>query len=232
MDWKLNQIEWQENNPDGTRYSLLEGVKDRPGEPFVYAFFIPAGFWDNPHFHSAQSQLKVLSGELKLGYGQHLDKSGAVAYPAGSWLTVPKQAIHFDGAETDTVIVGKATGPWATVYADPAKKAYQLLGPDGKLYLSETKGQYGGHTGGKGYGRMDCRAALQAIQRGGYVQSRVFFADEEAAVAAGYRPCGTCLPDRYRLWRQACSETGVDPATTSRERRTPVLTRYRELLGL
>jgi AraC family transcriptional regulator of adaptative response / DNA-3-methyladenine glycosylase II len=29
----------------------------------------------------------------------------------------------------------------------------------------------------------------------------VFFADEPTAVAAGYRPCAACLPDRYALWK-------------------------------
>jgi methylphosphotriester-DNA--protein-cysteine methyltransferase len=31
----------------------------------------------------------------------------------------------------------------------------------------------------------------------------VFFADEETAIAAGYRPCGTCCEDRYREWKAA-----------------------------
>jgi len=30
-----------------------------------------------------------------------------------------------------------------------------------------------------------------------YVKYRVFFADEETAIAAGYRPCGTCCKGRY-----------------------------------
>ena len=38
------------------------------------------------------------------------------------------------------------------------------------------------------YGRLDCPSALRAIAAGGYVASRVFFADELTAVAAGYRP--------------------------------------------
>jgi len=33
------------------------------------------------------------------------------------------------------------------------------------------------------------------------VANRVFFADEDTARAAGYRPCAVCLPDRYRSWR-------------------------------
>ena len=63
------------------------------------------------------------------------------------------------------------------------------------------RGTVGGHRGTKIYGRLDCPSALRAIARGGYVRYRVFFADEAAAVAAGYRPCATCMPDRYREWK-------------------------------
>jgi methylphosphotriester-DNA--protein-cysteine methyltransferase len=30
---------------------------------------------------------------------------------------------------------------------------------------------------------------------------RVFFADEATAIAAGYRPCGACLRERYAEWK-------------------------------
>lgn len=33
------------------------------------------------------------------------------------------------------------------------------------------------------------------------MRKRVFFADEQTAIAAGYRPCAVCLPDRYRAWK-------------------------------
>jgi hypothetical protein len=35
----------------------------------------------------------------------------------------------------------------------------------------------------------------------GYAKHRVFFADEEAAIAAGYRPCGRCMPEEYAVWK-------------------------------
>jgi len=31
----------------------------------------------------------------------------------------------------------------------------------------------------------------------------VFFAEEEAAIAAGFRPCGACLRERCAEWRAA-----------------------------
>jgi methylphosphotriester-DNA--protein-cysteine methyltransferase len=59
----------------------------------------------------------------------------------------------------------------------------------------------GGHRGSRIYGRLDCPSALRAIANGGYVKQRVFFADEAAAVAAGYRPCARCMPERYGDWK-------------------------------
>lgn len=56
------------------------------------------------------------------------------------------------------------------------KKMYKLLGADGKIYLSEMPGAFGGNGKLKIYGRLDCPSAL----------------------AAGYRPCGSCLRAQYR----------------------------------
>jgi len=79
-------------------------------------------------------------------------------------------------------------------------KKYRLLGADGKEYLSEIPGTFGGNGKLKIYGRLDCPSALSTIKRfpGSYEKSRVFFADEKTALAAGYRPCGNCLREKYR----------------------------------
>lgn len=79
-------------------------------------------------------------------------------------------------------------------------KQYKLLGTDGKIYLSKTPGTFGGNVKLKIYGRLDCYSALSTIKRfpGSYEKSRVFFADEKTAIAAGYRPCGNCLREKYR----------------------------------
>ena len=79
---------------------------------------------------------------------------------------------------------------------------YTLIGPDGRPFASETPGTLGGHRRNKVYGRLDCAGARRWIAKGHYVKHRVFFADEETAVAAGYRPCARCLPERYREWKE------------------------------
>ncbi len=83
-------------------------------------------------------------------------------------------------------------------------KMYKLLGADGEFYESEEPGQLGGNSKLKIYGRLDCPSALSAIRRypGSYEKSRVFFKDEDTAIAAGYRPCGTCMREKYKIWKE------------------------------
>ena len=82
-------------------------------------------------------------------------------------------------------------------------KTYRLIGSDGRPCDSTTKGTLGGHKRSKIYGRLDCPGAQRAIaRRSTYQKSRVFFADEATAIAAGYRPCAVCLRDAYRRWQE------------------------------
>jgi hypothetical protein len=81
------------------------------------------------------------------------------------------------------------------------KTVWLLMGADSTLFQSLGPGTLGGHRRSKLYGTLDCRAARQAIARGGYVKHRVFFLDEATAIAAGFRPCAVCMPAEYRLIR-------------------------------
>jgi quercetin dioxygenase-like cupin family protein len=111
--WDAKTIVWQDIEPDGTKYALLEGDRNTPGKAFTYAFFIPAGYWEH-HWHTQDARVAVVSGALKVSFGEKLDKNGAKAYPAGSYLLVPANVKHSMGADVDTIIIGTAVGPWAT----------------------------------------------------------------------------------------------------------------------
>ncbi|CAG2147344.1 Ada metal-binding domain-containing protein [Cupriavidus numazuensis] len=84
----------------------------------------------------------------------------------------------------------------------PGPRTWTLTDRNGEPYASPVPGTLGGHRGSKIYGRLDCRSALRAIARGGYVAHRVFFAEEAAAIAAGYRPCAVCMPVQYAAWKK------------------------------
>lgn len=80
-------------------------------------------------------------------------------------------------------------------------KTYTLLRADGRAFESPRPGTLGGWRPGKIYGSLDCPNALKYIEGGTYARSRVFFADEATAVAAGYRPCFFCKREEYVAWK-------------------------------
>ena len=81
------------------------------------------------------------------------------------------------------------------------KTSWTLLDAKRRPYQSPVPGALGGHRRQRIYGLLTCRAAKQAIARGGYVKDRVFFIDERTARAAGYRPCAVCMPAEYKVWQ-------------------------------
>jgi methylated-DNA-[protein]-cysteine S-methyltransferase len=80
-------------------------------------------------------------------------------------------------------------------------RQYTLIGADNLPHRTTTPGTLGGHRAGRIYGTLGCTGAARAIARGGYVTNRVFFADEATAIAAGYRPCASCLPAEHKTWK-------------------------------
>jgi quercetin dioxygenase-like cupin family protein len=113
--WDAKSITWQIVDPDGNKWAVLEGNKDAPGKAFTYAFLIPRGYWEH-HSHNQDARVAVISGALKVSIGHTFDKEGAKTYPAGSYLFVPANVEHTMGADTDTIVIGTAIGPWKTLH--------------------------------------------------------------------------------------------------------------------
>jgi mannose-6-phosphate isomerase-like protein (cupin superfamily) len=121
--WTSRAIVWPAADTDGTKFVFLEGRNDVPGRAFSYAYFMPAHHWEH-HWHSGEVRVFVLSGALRVAYGDRLDSASARAYPAGTFLYVPTGRPHTMGADVNTVIIGVATGPWKTHY-EPSATAGQ-----------------------------------------------------------------------------------------------------------
>lgn len=56
---------------------------------------------------------------------------------------------------------------------------------------------HGGNKKLKIYGTLKCKAGKRMKP-----QNRVFFASEQEAAEAGYRPCGLCMRYEYQTWKQ------------------------------
>lgn len=97
------------------------------------------------------------------------------------------------------------------------EKKFKLIGPDGFAYLSDIPGTIGGNKKLKIYGKLDCPSAKRWIEKGYYVKNRVFFKDEDTAVAAGYRPCAVCMKHKYIEWKNSIEEKTFLPKDLSEE---------------
>jgi len=113
--WNAKSIQWQKVDPEGTKWAVLQGRDDIPGQAFTYAAFIPAGYHDR-HSHGSDARIAVVQGSLKVGFGVGA-QSDLKSYPVGSFLFVPANVEHTMGADVETIIIGTATGPWQTTHS-------------------------------------------------------------------------------------------------------------------
>jgi len=56
--------------------------------------------------------------------------------------------------------------------------------------------RYGGNAHLKIYGTLQCTSGKRMM-----CETRVFFVSEEEALALGFRPCGHCMREKYKAWR-------------------------------
>jgi hypothetical protein len=87
-------------------------------------------------------------------------------------------------------------------------RTYHLRQPDGTTAESAIPGLLAGNATLRIYGRLDCARAVAQLSRN-YARHRVFFADENAAIAAGFRPCARCMPEQYAEWK--AGPVGLNP---------------------
>lgn len=58
--------------------------------------------------------------------------------------------------------------------------------------------KYAGNLPLKIYGTLHCTSGKRMKKK-----NRVFFKSETEALEVGFRPCGRCLPDKYRHWKKS-----------------------------
>lgn len=55
---------------------------------------------------------------------------------------------------------------------------------------------FGGYKKAKIYGLLTCSSGKKMKR-----ENRVFFKDEAEALTNGYRPCGHCMKEKYKIWK-------------------------------
>jgi len=104
--------------PKGSKMAVIHGDPSAPGL-FAMRAMLPAGYKVPPHFHPADENVTVISGELYMGMGDTWDESKGHALPQGSVSVMPAGAHHFAWSKVETVIQIHAMGPWGITYLNP-----------------------------------------------------------------------------------------------------------------
>ncbi|CAM4419329.1 MULTISPECIES: Ada metal-binding domain-containing protein [Acinetobacter] len=66
------------------------------------------------------------------------------------------------------------------------------------LKLKQQEILFAGNAQLKIYGRLTCASGKRMLKK-----NRVFFVDEHEAIAQGFRPCGHCMQQAYKKWKDA-----------------------------
>ena len=119
-------IKWQAGG-DGFYFADMLGNPDNPG---LYMFLNKArdGVTLQPHWHSRDENLIVLSGTFLVGIGDTFDEHALQAVPAGGYLFIPANVHHFGKIKGETVWEIFGEGPF-TYTSVPAPEKSDRHGP-------------------------------------------------------------------------------------------------------
>lgn len=106
--------QWQDappSLPPGTCMLLLEGHPAREGF-FTMRLRIPAGTRLEPHWHPREERVTVLSGLVRVGFGDHFREEGMTSFGPGSFYLNPPQSHHYVWIVEDSELQLTGIGPW------------------------------------------------------------------------------------------------------------------------
>jgi hypothetical protein len=97
--------------PAGTRMLLLEGHPGREGF-FTMRLRVPAGARLQPHWHPGDERVTVLSGLVRVGFGDRFDESTMATFGPGSFYLNPARSHHYVWVVEETEMQLTGGGPW------------------------------------------------------------------------------------------------------------------------
>jgi hypothetical protein len=104
--------------PPGAMIAVLDGDPTKPG-PFVVRLKIPDGYKIAPHWHPTDERLTILQGNFRAGMGEAFDEAALRDFPAGSFISMPKEMRHFAMTRGETIVQVQSTGPFVVNYVNP-----------------------------------------------------------------------------------------------------------------
>lgn len=106
------------NLPPGTRVALLEGDPKQAGM-FTLRLRMPAGVRLQPHWHPRDERVTILSGLVKVGFGDRWVEEGMTTFGSGSFYLNPANSHHYVQIMEEAVMQLTGMGPWELHFLEP-----------------------------------------------------------------------------------------------------------------
>jgi hypothetical protein len=116
------QLTWGPAPPQlakGIQLAVLAGDPAKAG-PYTVRLKWPSGSKIGPHWHPADVNVTVVSGNFGIGVGDKFDESGGKLVKPGGFFLEPKGMHHYAWADGLTVIQLHGEGPLVINYVNPA----------------------------------------------------------------------------------------------------------------
>lgn len=118
---RANATEWGPAPPvlpAGAQAAVLYGDPGKPGA-FAIRLNAPAGYRVPRHWHPADEQVTLISGDLTLSVGKR-DAADDETLAAGDYIDLPANMQHEASTRGGAVIEIHSQGPFQITYANPA----------------------------------------------------------------------------------------------------------------
>jgi quercetin dioxygenase-like cupin family protein len=105
--------------PPGAQIAVLAGDPGKPA-PYTVRLKFPAGYVVPAHSHPTDENVAVVSGDLFIGMGNKLNKTGAMALGRGGYALMPAHENHFAFTNAETTVLLYGIGPVEFKYVNSA----------------------------------------------------------------------------------------------------------------
>ena len=104
----------------GAQLAVLEGDPMASSGDYTVRLKMPDGFRIAPHWHPQRENVTVLSGNLRLGMGDHFEEVGMMSLPAGSFGYLDPNMHHYVLAQGEVVVQIHGKSPVQFNYVTPS----------------------------------------------------------------------------------------------------------------